>query len=127
MRDESYLTLFPYVAYSFYTCEQPRMMEGSMRPWEQANNLADRLRIMLEERGYDQAEFARRSGLSRSYVSMLLGGKRGRRIGRRAAGRIKAAIRVPDSFFDLRSPHMGNPEGETAHVKHGEADGEIQR
>lgn len=79
-----------------------------MSEWKRSDTLADRLRAVIAERGMTQSELARRSGLSASYITYLLSGQRGKRIGRHAASRLKRALRVPDAFFDTSRLHMGN-------------------
>lgn len=70
-----------------------------MRTWEQASTLSERLRVTLDARRLTQAELARRSGLSTSYISALVNGQRGTRMGNQAATAIGRALRVPRDFF----------------------------
>lgn len=79
-----------------------------MTKWKRSESLAERLRVVIDERGLTQSELARRSGLSPSYITLLLSGKRGKRIGRYTASRLKRALRVSDAFFDTGRLHMGN-------------------
>lgn len=60
---------------------------------------ADKLKKLLAERGMTQTELARRTGLSTSYVSNLVNGERGRRIGHVAYRRICQALDVGPLYF----------------------------
>lgn len=70
-----------------------------MRAWENVDTLSERLRLVLHTKRLTQAELARRSGLSTSYVSMLVNGQRGTRMGNQAATSIGRVLRVPRDFF----------------------------
>lgn len=71
-----------------------------MSTWRDVDSLSERLRVVLEARGLTQSDLAKKSGLSTSYVSMLIRGERGSRIGRGAAASLRRVLKVPDTFFD---------------------------
>ena len=74
--------------------------------------LAEKLRARLGELGYTQADLVSKTGLSSAYISELLNGKRGRRMGRDTAVKLRRALRVRDAFFDLESSHVQHSIGE---------------
>lgn len=74
--------------------------------------LAEKLRARLGELRYTQADLVAKTGLSSAYISELLNGKRGRRMSRSTSVKLRRALRVRDSFFDLESPHVQNRIGE---------------
>lgn len=79
-----------------------------MKSWKEAETLAERLKLRMAERGLAQADLVRKTGLSPSYVSMLLSGNRGDRIGMSAAQNLRRVLQVPISFFSFGESHMGN-------------------
>jgi transcriptional regulator with XRE-family HTH domain len=62
----------------------------------------------MQELGLTQADLARRTGLSRGYIHLLLRGQRGSRIGADALQRLSTALDVAPTFFSSTSPHMEN-------------------
>lgn len=74
-----------------------------MPRWKRYKTLPERLQLAMAEKCLSRSELAQRSGLSVSYVHMLLRGERGARIGNRAARSLRAVLGVPDSFFDCVS------------------------
>lgn len=75
-----------------------------MGTWQRGETLGDRLKLALSEKDLTQSELARRAGLSYSYVSMLVSGQRGARLGHVAAASIKRVLNVPDDFFTPARP-----------------------
>ncbi len=77
----------------------PRRTRTAAADWESLNSLGARLRVVLGERNMTQSDLARKTGLSTSYVSMLISGQRGPRISHAAAASLRKALRVPVDFF----------------------------
>lgn len=67
--------------------------------------LSDRLRDRMRELGLSQSELARRSGLSPTIIGQLLRGDRGPGLTVATMFKLKAALRVPYSFFDPENVH----------------------
>lgn len=74
-----------------------------MKRWENASTLAERLRLVMQEKGVTQAELARRTGLSTALISAMLRGNKGSAGGTTHVTvlRLKKALGVPWAFFDL--------------------------
>lgn len=61
----------------------------------------------LVARNWSQSDLARASGLSRSTISAICNGRRGRNIGAATLAKIADALGVDVAFFGLQNPHMG--------------------
>lgn len=96
-----------------------------MSSWKQEATMAGRVRERLEELGWKQTVLVNKSGLSKAYISMLLAESRGERMSVEVMFRLKEALRVPYSFFDLRISHVGIPSGEHGDQNQGAARAQI--
>ncbi len=81
-----------------------------MKAWQETDNLAERIRLTMENRGFTQADLVRRTGLSPSLVSQLLNDERGSREGIKynTVLKLKKVLGVPWSFFDPVGSRKGN-------------------
>lgn len=61
--------------------------------------LGERIHERLETLGMTQTDLARKAGLSTGYVSDLVNGKRGKRLGGDVALRLSKALRVKPVFL----------------------------
>ena len=62
--------------------------------------LGEKVKVRMERLGMSQAELARASGLSKSYVSAIINDERGsRRTSVRLLNALKEGLRVEDDFF----------------------------
>jgi transcriptional regulator with XRE-family HTH domain len=62
--------------------------------------LASRLQLLLSEKGWSQADLARRSKLGTGHIAMLVTGKlQGKRLNLKTAVALGQAFRKPPSYF----------------------------
>lgn len=82
-----------------------------MKAWEEIDSLAERIRLVMEERGLKQADLVRRTGLAPSTMSQILSGDRGAQGGitHITVLKLKKVLGVPYSFFDLESARKSKP------------------
>ena len=78
--------------------------------------LSDRIRERTKELGMSQSELARRSGLSRGYISDIFRGRSGIRPSHQAVGKLKKALRVGHNFFYLDEPEKSDMPPENVEV-----------